>query len=321
METWSLNHPERGLIEVERGYDAEFLELYPRWPAPPEKEEDKEKAKKKNRKGEDDLPEIVHLPNTASLKERATVWIHNPTPRIQIKIDGKPIRRFNSVKNGRYPLVKHLSNELEEPVTTIKSDQPLLKITKSAFGDILDIDYREGDTIVEFDAPAGSFGEKRKKAMEESSTKRVLFPMLAGIGKSGWFIAMIVIGPIVGRIIDWLISLLPDWDIDLPDLPPIPDITLPLPNPPQIDLPVPNFDFLPEFDLPQAPDWVIFLMEYSKAWVPILIGIVLGIIALRNHKKSEETKRKWEQGKLKPSSQTTLNNFETTANNRFELRE
>ena len=32
MEKWALNHPKLGLIELEVGYDSEFLELDPTWP-------------------------------------------------------------------------------------------------------------------------------------------------------------------------------------------------------------------------------------------------------------------------------------------------
>ncbi|WP_075732209.1 hypothetical protein [Corynebacterium phocae] len=40
MEKWTLLHPETGLIEVERGYDAEFADLDPSWPHEPKPFED-----------------------------------------------------------------------------------------------------------------------------------------------------------------------------------------------------------------------------------------------------------------------------------------
>ena len=35
-------------------------------------------------------------------------------------------------------------------------------------------------------------------------------------------------------------------------------------------------------------------MEYSKIWVPVVLGIVVGIVALRNHKRSEKEKAAWQ---------------------------
>ena len=67
----------------------------------------------------------------------------------------------------------------------------------------------------------------------------------------------------------------------------------PVPELPQIELPVPNIDFNIDID---PPDWLVFLMDYSKVWVPIIIAIVVGIQAIRNAKKSEEKKQQWQQG-------------------------
>ena len=40
MEKWALNHPKLGLIELEVGYDSEFLELDPTWPEEPKEDEE-----------------------------------------------------------------------------------------------------------------------------------------------------------------------------------------------------------------------------------------------------------------------------------------
>lgn len=277
METWTLHHPERGTIAVHSGFDAEFLERYPDWPRPDEDAETE---------GTD--PGV-----DAGYRERLKAWADNPPKRLVIEVNGEPVRRYESLQNGRFPLQKYLGESLETPGTMPDRDKPYLKLTKNLFGDILDIDYREGDAVVEFDAPPGSRGEKRKQAMEESATKRLLYPMLAGLGKGGWALFALVVMPILKRIlepiIDWLLSFLPDWD--MPDLPSPPQITLPTLDFPDIVLPVLQ---VPEFELPQAPDWVLFLLEYTKIWVPILLGIAFGVIALRNHKKSERIKREWE---------------------------
>lgn len=42
-----------------------------------------------------------------------------------------------------------------------------------------------------------------------------------------------------------------------------------------------------------APEWVIFLLAYSKVWIPVLLGLAVGAIALRRHRKSQKLKRRW----------------------------
>ncbi|QQU78225.1 cupin domain-containing protein [Corynebacterium striatum] len=41
---------------------------------------------------------------------------------------------------------------------------------------------------------------------------------------------------------------------------------------------------------------MVFLLNNSKVWVPIVIGIAFGVISMRNHKKSERHKRQWQDG-------------------------
>ena len=163
-----------------------------------------------------------------------------------------------------------------------------MKVTANFFDEVLEVQFRQGSEIVIFDPPGGR-GEKRRQAMESSTIKRVGFPILAGLGKGGWAIAAIILASVFSRIVKWLLSLLPDFDINWPSLPALPQIALPTPSLPQIHLPTPNIDI--EINLPALPAWVEFLLDYSKVWVPILIGIVVGLLALRNYKKSENQAR------------------------------
>lgn len=140
---------------------------------------------------------------------------------------------------------------------------------------------------VNFDPPAGSKAEKRLEEMEASPFKRWLYPVIGGVGKGGWTLVALVLLPMLGR-------LLPDWH--LPDIP-WPEINLPSINWPEINLSDIN---LPEFHLPGWLDPVLpvldFLAEYSKVWVPAVVGIVVGILAVRNNRKSKERKAEWEAG-------------------------
>ena len=94
-------------------------------------------------------------------------------------------------------------------------------------------------------------------------------------------------GPLASRFFDWLLQFVPDFEITLPS------IYIPVPSLPQIYLPTPAIAW-PDIDFPDPPVWLMFLMEYSRIWVPIVIGLAVGIIAVRNHRKSEREKQLWE---------------------------
>lgn len=268
MEIWRLDHPEAGLLEVERGYDVEFAEQG-EWPKEPKK--------------------FTPVLGDAPFIHRIQLWRKNPAPRMQIVVDGEVRSRHDKPRGGRYSLQKNLENDLSFSENSAPRTKPYLDIQATPFGEIQDVYYRDGEEAVAFDPPAGSLGEKRRQAMEESPFKRVLYPLLGGLGKSGWAIAMIVLAPIISRILS---RLLPDWE--LPDVD-FPEIYLPLPNlpnlpePPQITLPAPQFamHFVP-------PEWVVFLMDYSRVWMPIVIAIAFGVMAVRNAKKSEAKKKEWQ---------------------------
>ena len=87
--------------------------------------------------------------------------------------------------------------------------------------------------------------------------------------------------PLFDPVIDWIAERMPDIDIPWPDnsLPsiPWPDITLPA-----IDLPA-----------VKLPGWVEFLLEYSKVWVPLVIGVALAVLAVRHSRKTRQIKAGW----------------------------
>lgn len=274
LETWVLDHPEHGLIEVRTGFDTDFAQLDPTWPGEPE-------AKKAG----------VRPAVDASLPQRARARMHNPPMRMQVVVGGDVQHQYDGVESGRFPLFGNGPKGSLEPTVSLGVDRqkPHLKITANAFKDILSIEYREGQTVVEFDPPAGSRGEKRRDTMASSSVKRTLIPMAEGLGKGGWALAVVLLGPLVGRFFAWLARFLPDWE--LPEIT-LPHADLPVPQLPRTTLPTPDIPF-PAINLPELPEWVALLAEYSKIWVPVVVGIVVGIVALRNHKRSEAEKAKW----------------------------
>lgn len=277
MEKWALNHPELGLIELEVGYDSEFLEIDPTWPESPEDDED-----------------ITPVTADSGIKERFAALMTNPSIRARILLNGQVLHRLSSISSARYALKDSMEEgKLTAENVGLNRAEPHLKVTSNLFKDVLEVEFRQGSEIALFDPPAGSRGEKRREAMESSTLKRVGLPILAGLGKGGWAITVIVLAPLVSRLVKWLLSFLPEFDISMPSLPKLPQIELPTPNMPHINVPTPNINI--DITMPELPGWVVFLLDYSKVWVPILIGIAVGIFALRNYKKSEETKRAWQK--------------------------
>ena len=277
MEKWALNHPELGLIELEVGYDSEFLEIDPTWPESPEDDED-----------------ITPVTADSGIKERFAALMTNPSIRARILLNGQVLHRLSSISSARYALKDSMEEgKLTAENVGLNRAEPHLKVTSNLFKDVLEVEFRQGSEIALFDPPAGSRGEKRREAMESSTLKRVGLPILAGLGKGGWAIAVIVLAPLFSRLVKWLLSFLPEFDINMPSLPKLPQLELPTPSLPHINVPTPNINI--NINMPELPAWVVFLLDYSKVWVPILIGIAVGIFALRNYKKSEETKRAWQK--------------------------
>ena len=284
MESWSLQHPERGRLIVQVGYDREFAAVEPDW------------------KGDVEDKEIVEVAGDATLAERVHALRRNPPRRLQVRLedaDGEEVvARYSAVREGRIPLTESSrSRKMRDSYTVVDRRKPHLVLHTGLLGELINIEYRDADTVVEFDPPVGSRGAKRRQEMDESPAKRVLYPLAAGVGKSGWALGVLLLGPligrIIGRIVEWLLALLPDWD--LPEFT-VPTIHLPVPRVPElpwIHLPAPDIP-LPQFDLPELPAWVRLAIEYQKLWVPLLIAVVVGTMAVRNHGKSERRKMQWE---------------------------
>lgn len=273
METWTLDHPEAGKLEVTVGPDVEFAEAYEDWPQEPSEQE------------------YNALDANMPLKERIRAFINNPPIRVQVCLDSEVLGRYTSLSSARVAL-KQIDTDALHGFDAVNRTKPHLKLHANALDELLEVTYHNGKEVIEFEPPAGSRGARRREAMEQSPVKRVTYPLLAGLGKGGWALAVIVLGPILRK----LLGLLPIPDIDWPDLPDLPEL-------PQIHLPTisidwpdinwPNINFP---DLPPLPEWMVFLLNNSKVWVPIVIGIAFGVISMRNHKKSERHKRQWQDG-------------------------
>lgn len=280
MEIWTLDHPQHGRLELRQGFDAEFLADDAGWPQPEGDDVvDGSAASPGGRTGE-------RAPLDAPLRDRVRARVTNPPLRLQVRIDGEV--------TGRYPRTGVGEVRLKNPKTekdgfsTVESNPASnlrrLRVQANALGDILSVQFREGSSVVEFDPPPGSRGARRQAAMESSSVKRILYPLMGGLGKAGGAILVLALFPLLAK-------LLPDWQVDLPEFH-LPRIRLPVPTMPQIHLPVPR---LPEWeiDVPSLPGWLRTVLEHDEVWKPVLLGLVLGVVAVRNHRRSERQKAAW----------------------------
>ena len=279
MQTWSLDHPQYGLIEVRVGFDRDFAAEEPDWP------------------GDETEKEGTLATAESSLRERIKLWADNPSERMEVRVSGVVQHRYNDVASARLPLFGECAHDTLETPTGLGTDrnEPHLKLLASGLDELLSVEFREGPTVVEFDPPNGSRGARRREVMESSELKRALIPMAEGLGKGGWALAILLLGPLVSRLLGWLAQFLPEWELPrwrLPDWQ-LPHIDLPVPALPQMRLPLPHID-VPSPALPEVPEWALWLVEYSKIWVPVVIGVAVGALALRNHRRSEKEKAAWQ---------------------------
>ncbi|OKL54716.1 hypothetical protein BSZ39_02725 [Bowdeniella nasicola] len=166
---------------------------------------------------------------------------------------------------------------------------PFIDIDVNFFGEPRSVFYRwpSKSATALFDVPAGSPAARRFAAMEASPIKRLVFPIIAGIGKVSWAL----LAPILKAFFSWLFSFLPEINI------PWPQINIPWP---EINIPWPDINITwPEINIPwsELPEWVVWLLGHPKLWIPILVGIVAGIIAMRRARKSKKTREAWEAAK------------------------
>ncbi|MGX1767395.1 hypothetical protein ACWIE7_03735 [Dietzia sp. NPDC055343] len=257
-EVWRLVHPRHGTLEVAVGGPAQLRTVDPGFP--------------RKKREDDDTAVDDSAPSN---------------PGYVLLYDGDVVARAHRVGNHKVSITGDPPDRGKFTGNLSVLSGPRVQMRSSAFATtVRQVTFREGSEVVYFDPPPGSAAEARLEAIAASPWKRVVYPVAAGVGKSGWAIAMIVLLPLIGRvlspILDWIAERIPDIDI------PWPDISLPSIPWPDISLPTIN---LPEVNV---PGWVEFLLEYSKVWVPLLVGVAIAVVAVRHSQKSRRIKREWE---------------------------
>ena len=299
VEHWSLKHPEFGLLELFIGEPDALRRIDPDFPASDKKTEAENSA----------APEAEEVTEDAAGDEGAST--REGSEKLHKKLaeklddldrDRQLIVRRDGVTIARYKGLENQKIDLGKTEATVKAGKYGGEMTLSApylgwtsnFLDswMIEVKVKDDEGVVVFDPPEGSLAARRWEAMEESPFKRWFFPLITGLGKGGWALAVIVLGPLVSRLISWLLSFVPDWDIDIP----WPEINLPSIPWPEINLPSIPW---PDWHMPEWMEPILrvveFMADYSKVWVPVMIGIAIGLMAVKNNKKSKERKAKWQE--------------------------
>lgn len=300
MEKWVLDHPVMGRFEAWVGTRDEVRALDPGFPAR------SDSADHEHTDGAGAGDERTEGADATALPERVTHlqrWLHlddhGERPRLVLWRDGKVVVRLNGLQDGRFALRRDELADQDTSTPQPSMDGDRLEFDIASLGRfVVMIRLRHGDEVVNFEPPAGSPAARRQRAIDESPVKALWYSLLAGMGKSGWAITVLVLGPLIGRLVRWLESLLPDVDIPWPDIP-WPHVNWPRIPWPHInwpDIPWPNINW-PHIPWPEwtPPGWVIWMAEHPKVWIPLLVGLVAGISATRKNQTSSRTKKQCNQ--------------------------
>ncbi|MFS4488063.1 hypothetical protein [Dietzia kunjamensis] len=266
-EIWRLDHPQYGRLEFAVGRPDQVHAVDPGYTLRRKPEGDRRKSE-----GEAAEPSPLQSPGCALLR------------------DGVTVARARQISDKKYPLDADPPEPGKHSTVVASVSGPRVQVRTSIMDTaVRQVVFREGRDVVHFDPPPGSAAEARQDAIASSPWKRVAYPVAAGLGRSGWAIAVIVLLPLIGRVlepvVEWILERLPDIDI------PWPDISLP-------SIPWPDIS-LPSINLPAVtvPGWLEFLLEYSKVWVPLVVGLAIAVLAVRHSRRSREIRRRWEASK------------------------
>ena len=320
-EVWTAQHPTRGAIKLTIATPEHLRTIDAGWPEiiTDDKDEDgKEKDAPKNKEEEKRRDQVKVAQSFAKtdrefktpmarrikwLTKRGRLgrkagsflerWEASPSKGLLLEIEDEPYARLEKLSKYVLPAEKPLKPG-EYTNSRSPRDKPRVQVDVNPLGELMSAFYKEDkDTVLALEPPEDSRSARRFTEMQESPWKGFLYPMIAGTSKAGWAIFVFIVLPLLGRIVDWLLGLLPDFNIPWPSisLPHIPWPSISLPHIPWPHISWPHIPW-PHWNLPSIPlpDWVVFLIDHPRMWVPIVIGLVVGVTAWRNHRKSERAK-------------------------------
>ncbi|WPF68093.1 hypothetical protein [Corynebacterium sp. 21KM1197] len=306
VEVWEIDHPELGQLRVCMGRAERLREIDPGFPT----EDNEESEDSEGGSEEDSTDNAAAARKIAAEAEKKgkgkqarllnfLAGISEGTPAVLVTRDEAVVARYAQLDERKIPLDKKAAEKLEEGSYTLNITTPSRPrlVMDTGFWDgwvkSIYVQDAHGGTV-DIIPPEGSRAQKYYRAMEQSPWKRLVYPLLGGMGKAGWAVGVLVLGPLISRLISWLLSLFPD--VSLPSIP-MPDISLPSISLPSISLPsIPWLDIpWPDISLPSitVPEWVKVIVEHEKIWLPLLVGLVVGVISLRRARKARSTRQRW----------------------------
>lgn len=307
IETWEIDHPELGELRVHVGRAERLREIDPGFPAADSEDEEDSAAEESEEDGTDRAfaARKIAAEAEAEGKIRKARLLNNlaamteGSPAMLVTRDGVVVARYAEIDERKIPLDKAAAEKLEEGSYTLNITTPSRPrlVMDTGFWDgwvkSIYVQDAQGGTV-DIIPPEGSRAQEYYRVMEESPWKRLAYPFLGGMGKAGWAVGVLVLGPLISRIISWVLSLFPD--VSLPAIP-WPDISLPrisLPSIPWPSIPWPDIPW-PHIPWPSVtvPEWVKVVVEHEKIWFPLLVGLVVGVISLRRARKARGTRRRW----------------------------
>ncbi|MDU6479544.1 MAG: hypothetical protein E6534_06900, partial [Corynebacterium kroppenstedtii] len=311
-EVWTAQHPTRGAIKLTIATPEYLRTIDAGWPEiiTDDKDEDgKEKDAPKNKEEEKRRDQVKVAQSFAKtdrefktsmarrikwLTKRGRLgrkagsflerWEASPSKGLLLEIEDEPYARLEKLSKYVLPAEKPLKPG-EYTNSSSPRDKPRVQVDVNPLGEIMSAFYKEDkETVLALEPPEDSRSARRFTEMQESPWKGFLYPMIAGTSKAGWAIFVFIVLPLLGRIVDWLLGLLPDFNIPWPSisLPHIPWPSISLPHIPWPHISWPHIPW-PHWNLPSIPlpDWVVFLIDHPRMWVPIVIGLVVGVTAWR----------------------------------------
>ncbi|WJZ01993.1 hypothetical protein [Corynebacterium freiburgense] len=244
---WEITHPVLGHIQViEAGFE-KLCEFDPGFPEPSK------------------TISILHTIKWKGIGQRA---IAGGKRSVLVLVDATPTARFERPSNVRFVLGAKCKPEVFSPMRP-KRTKNYGVIQANPFSEIIEIKLCTTEGVVFLEPPKGSPAAQRYQEMEQTPIKRLLYPLLGGLGKVGWAILALIFVPLLKQ----LVGLLPT--INVPNIP-WPAFHLPA-------IPWPNIH------LPKLPAWTVWALDNSNLWMPLVVGVVIGLIAYRDHKRSRKT--------------------------------
>ena len=325
-EVWTLNHPRLGRFEAVVAWRDELREIDPEFPseesvlssATDGTADDDHDAPADSVSDQVDAPVAKAAERAHRITERAErtlgverteqlrTWLNRDdqwsSRGLILTRNGVVIARLKSLKNARFRLLKSMPPRQLTTDLTTRAPERITVDVAAAGRFVTGIHVKVGDEVVAFDPPAGSPGAQRQAAMDASPWKRVAYPILGGLGKVGWAIWVLVMGPIIGKLLEpiinflaWVLTPIVEWIARH-----IPDITIPWPDIRWPQIPLPDIH-LPAIPWPSwtPPAWLAWLIEHPKLWTPLVAAVFFGLVAVRNNKKSQAAKAAWNEAEKK----------------------